>query len=422
MSLPELSPTELPELQRAASALLRYGLITRVHPDPATYELVQRWFSPLREALEHLLGWTVRREPGAYRLDRAVTEVSALPWWSLQSGEAPRQRHYVLLAACLAALIEGGRQTTLSELSSALSSSARRAGVSFDPEHHLDRHAFCAVVKLLESLGALVAADGSLSAWRDRQGEAEALYDVEQDVLLLLFFPSTPLTGTTRAQELLGGPVEAASEGEARRQRRRRLLTLLIDRPVVYFGDLDDAERAMLQREANAIGDDLTWLTGAQVERRAEGVAVVESSRRLSPQAFTGHGQQSQAALLLVNDLITLAQGSSLRTSRPGAPVVPPEQLDGREPAPREANEVAFVTEQQVREAARVHLAALGEHLKRDYQVAPDAFVHDALHLLATFDLIRRVPGGLVVMPALHRYRDASVQPASLTLPFGRPA
>lgn len=423
MSLPEISPTDLAAFQRAAVALLRHGLVTTTYPDAQTFERLRRWYTPLQQAFEHLVGWGLRRERGCFRLDRELDAVHDQPWWTLASGDPPRQRHYVLLSACLAALVDCAAQVTLSELSVSLQASARRAGVAFDPQLHPDRLAFCHVMTLLEALGLATPTDGSLAAWRDQTGDAEALYDVDHDVLLLWFHPFIPLQHDTRAHELLAAPRPETGRDEARRHRRRRVLAALLDRPVVYFDDLPADERSMLQHEVSSLQEEVQWLTGASLERRQEGVALVERTSRLSARAFTGRGQVTQAALLLATDLCALAGTTDQRTSRPPPPGIAAATLDG-EPSgsPPSHHEVPFLPEQQVRERAGAHLHALGDAVNKAYADDPERFLRDAIDHLIAFDLVRRVPGGIVPLPALHRYRDAEVRPPPLTLPFGAPS
>ena len=69
----------------------------------------------------------------------------------------------------------------------------------------------------------------------------------------------------------------SASRDRRRAASRQRIARLVLEHPVVYLDDLPDADRAYLRNQARSLADDLARLTGAQLERRAEGVALVDT-------------------------------------------------------------------------------------------------------------------------------------------------
>ena len=71
----------------------------------------------------------------------------------------------------------------------------------------------------------------------------------------------------------------------------------MLENPVAYYADADT--ELLGQLRAPALAEDLERLTGLTVERRAEGVALVDTSGRLSDLRFPGGGTVAQAALLL---------------------------------------------------------------------------------------------------------------------------
>ena len=78
----------------------------------------------------------------------------------------------------------------------------------------------------------------------------------------------------------------------------------LIERPVVYAAELTDSERVQLATDQ--VVAEVELLTGLRAERRAEGVALIDTSGRFSDIRFPGTGTLAQVALLLVGEIADL--------------------------------------------------------------------------------------------------------------------
>jgi hypothetical protein len=98
------------------------------------------------------------------------------------------------------------------------------------------------------------------------------------------------LSGTDRGPGAQG--INAQRRVVAQRARR-----LVLENPVVYYADVDPGPRGQLR--SPALAEDLERLTGLSLERRAEGIALVNTGQRLSDATFPGTGTVAQAALLL---------------------------------------------------------------------------------------------------------------------------
>jgi hypothetical protein len=219
---------------------------------------------------------------------------------------------------------------------------------------------------------------------------------------------------------------------------------LVLEQPVVYFADVDAALHGQLR--APALVEDLERLTGLAVERRAEGVALVDPSRRLTDVQFPAGGTVAQAGLLLCARIAEYLGGGRGRYESLPAPTgaerlaetarrldaalpergrvaelldeVPRQvrEAGGAEPEPGERAEAGaevrypFLTDAWLRAALRKLVAEFGAGMAEKQAADPDRLLSDALSLLDAMGLVRRVDGGALVLPLLARYRSVSVQ------------
>lgn len=412
---PDLPDHALGEAQRAARELLQHGLITP--RDPAMFRRARTWAPHLTRAFDAAAGWIVHTTRTAVRLERTMDQLGKAPWWP-HDRVTPDARQLTVLVLVIAALERADDQLVLSELAVAVASSAARAGVSFDPELFADRRAFCHAVAAVEHLGVVTVRDGVIDAWRDGSGAGEALLDVDREVLRLLFLPGRPLHTVDDAATLLVSAEERVSREANHQRRRQRLVRRMLSSPVVYADDLDEADRTYLRAEIGRLVDDVERLVGGTVERRAEGVALVFAEVLPGVLTLPASHSESVAALSLASDLHALA-ATAPRVSLPSAAWPPPLRGQPSLPVPTEQRVAPFVADDQLRTAARAHLARIDASLRADLRTE-EAFVAAAVRTLAAFDLVRPVPGGVAVLPAISRFRDVTwraAQPAPETAP-----
>ncbi|MFD6396276.1 TIGR02678 family protein [Nocardia sp. NPDC060249] len=423
----------LDSYQRAARMMLANHLITRVYPDRIALPLIRRWATELREDLAELFGYrlevtetTARLYPVHDRLD------DARPARSVNDRVFDRRR-YAYLSLALAALGRAGDQITLSELAEHVADYASRIeGLDLSTERAADRDAFVDAVGWLGARGALTLADGDAGGWASDPEAGEALYDIDRPVVFALFRPPRALQHLHSVRGLLAEDTEQAPSDQARRVRRA-----LVERPVVYLEELSQDERALLGQDR--LINEVEYCTGLRAERRAEGVALIDTSGRLSDTRFPGTGTLAQVALLLIGEIADVvldidnpiprrpgaltaddALLDQLDASIPTAGVFTPlaDDVEPRtattdfvddENAAGEAVTSPFLDHAWVRTTVTALTDRYGATFAAQWQADAVGLTTEVLALLTKLRLIRPVEDGLLVLPALARYRGAVV-------------
>ncbi|MFC4061877.1 TIGR02678 family protein [Planomonospora corallina] len=431
-----VGPLELADYQRAVRLLLRHPLVTAAYPDPAALPLIRRWAAQLRTDLSEVLGYRLLTTGETARLLRIHDTLdSTKP--ALTRTERPfDRRRYAYLMLTLAALGRAGTQIALSELADAVAADAGRIdGLGMDTERKPDRDAFVDAVAWLERRGALALADGSAADWVNNPDRAEALYDIDREVVGVVYRPSRVLQHLRSVTALLDAD-RGLAQGQAtlRRAAARKARRLVLEQPVVYYADVD--ESLLGQLRAPALAEDLERLTGLGVERRAEGVAIIDTSGRLSDVRFPGAGTVAQAALLLAARIAAHC-GPANRRSRPALLPVPTaaenlaetavridtalpyrnllDDLADDVPAPgavrdEPAARYPFLPETWLRTAMKSLVGEYGTAFGATWRADPDRLLQEAVRLLAGLGLVARVEGGVLALPALARYRNVTAE------------
>ena len=144
------------------------------------------------------------------------------------------------------------------------------------------------VLDWLTDHGALRLSDGSAENWAHDSERGYALYDIDHDVCASLFRPARliqQLGGAAGLLDVSDISHRRSAQREATAQRARRLL---VEHPVLYYATLDTETAAALR--GTELADNLARLTGLVVERRAEGVMLVDPTGRFTDQPFPGRG------------------------------------------------------------------------------------------------------------------------------------
>jgi len=456
----DVGPLELAEYQQAARLVLRHPLITAGYPDKTALPLARKWARQLRADFAEVLGYTLVSTGGTIRLRRVQDTLDTTRPVLTRARRPFDRRRYAYLVLTLSALGRSGSQVALSELADAVAAEAGRIdGLGMDTGRKADRDAFVDAVAWLEARGALRMADGSAADWVNDPERAEALYDIDREVVGAVYAPSRVLQHLNSVTELLDGtdrdgPVQGINA--QRRLNARRARRLVLENPVVYYADVDPGLRGQLR--SAALTEDLERLTGLPLERRVEGVALVSVGQRLTDVAFPGTGTVAQAALLLcariagylqrnrtrvehlpaataaerlaeaarridsalpdrgrVADL--LAAGGALGdTGDPGAAAIPAPaaRVDGPAVAgadtETETAAYPFLSEMWLRTELRKLVDEFGSGMAEKQVADPAGLLGDALGLLASAGLVARVDGGVLVLPLLARYRGVTAQ------------
>ena len=441
-----VSPLELADYQKAVRLVLRHPLVTPGYPDKAALATVRRWAEQLRTDLMEMLGYRLVTTADTARLQRAQDGLDATRPALTRAGRPFDRRRYAYLVLTLAALGRPGAQVALGELADAVAADAVRIdGLGLDTARKPDRDAFVDAVTWLTERGALTLADGSATAWAGDPERAEALYDIDREILLAVHHPTRVLQHLTSVTALLdssGALGLSAGRAAQRRDQARRARRLVLENPVAYYADADS--ELLGQLRAPALAEDLERLTGLSVERRAEGVALIDTSGRLSDVRFPGGGTVAQAALLLAARISAAVQ----RAGRHALELLPAptaaerlaaraRRIDGAlpsrgtvaeltelaEPDEESAYETVvdadhepgetrypFVTDSWLRGRLKEIIGEYGAGFAADLRGDPDRLLDQALDLLAAMSLIARVDGGALALPLLARYRGVTAQ------------
>jgi hypothetical protein len=239
---------------------------------------------------------------------------------------------------------------------------------------------------------------------------------------------------------------EGVSRDTRRREAAQRVRRALVEQPVVYYATLEPADRTML-RSAAGVDADVAELTGMVVERRAEGVALLDVSGMFSDRRFPGGGTVAQVALLLANriadrvldpDALPLAQltapatGSTrlalaLDQSMPRTDLIVEldpgtvdtgtvdpgsgTERDGQddEPEAGEPSRYPLVEDGWLRGTVTELLDSYGATFGAVWVADPDRLRAAAVQVLTDLAMVVPIPGGLLALPLLARYRNAVV-------------
>lgn len=315
------------ELTKAARALLRRPVL-RAHrgtaaggaggvgkgsADGELIVLVRRHASELRAWFDRNTGWRLVVDSEVARLVKTVPDTSDAthPARDPRNRSEFSRRRYVLTCLALAVLERADAQVTLGRLAEQIVLAAAdpelaAAGVTFALERRDERSDLVSVVRLLLDLGVLSRVAGDEDAFVRHDGDA--LYDVDRRVLAALVASTRgPSTITAIAHEerlaALAEELPATTDDLRNQQIRRRLTRKLLDEPVLYHADLDDAELAYLTSQRHAITSRITELTGLVAEVRAEGIAMVDPLDDLTDVRMPETGTEGHATLLLAEHL-----------------------------------------------------------------------------------------------------------------------
>ncbi|MCX4792162.1 TIGR02678 family protein [Streptomyces sp. NBC_01221] len=456
-----VSPLELADYQKAVRLVLRHSLVTPGYPDKTALATVRRWSGQLRTDLMEMLGYRLVTTADTARLQRAQDGLDATRPALTRAGRPFDRRRYAYLVLTLAALGRHGAQVALGELADAVAADAVRIdGLGLDTARKPDRDAFVDAVTWLTERGALTLADGSATAWAGDPERAEALYDIDREILTAVHHPTRVLQHLTSVTALLdsaGALGMSAGRAAQRRDQARRARRLVLENPVAYYADADT--ELLGQLRAPALAEDLERLTGLTVERRAEGVALIDTSGRLSDIRFPGGGTVAQAALLLAARISAAVR----RSGRHALELLPAptaaerlaaraRRIDGALPtrsviaefaAPDEPDAAAayetyeqyeayethdeageergearypFVTDSWLRGRLKEITGEYGAGFAADLRGDPDRLLDQALDLLAAMSLIVRVDGGALALPLLARYRGVTARVKTRTV------
>ncbi|GAA3121522.1 TIGR02678 family protein [Streptosporangium carneum] len=311
-----MTPAEEAARRRAAlRALLAKPLLTVGH-DADKLALVRQYAAELRDWLTRETGWRLLADAETARLFKTVPDGDDATRPARGRAREPFGRHrYVVLCLALAVLERADAQTTLGQLAEGVLNATAEPELdfAFTLDSRTERADLVAVVRMLLDWGVLRRVAGDEDAYLSASGDV--LYDIRRHVLAALLVtargPSTidALSFEERMAQLVAEPV-ADTESLRNQAVRRRLTRKLLEDPVVYYDDLDEAERAYLTSQRHAVIRRVEEATGLVAEIRAEGIAMVDpddelTDVRMPEQRTDGHVTLLVAEHLSARDEVT---------------------------------------------------------------------------------------------------------------------
>lgn len=434
MKARSISSLDLDSYQRAARLILTQHLVTTTFPDRNALPLLRRWATELREDLLEVLGFRLEVTETTARLFTVADRLDPGSGASTGTDRPFDRRRYAYLALALAVLGRAGAQISISELAEQVASEAAQVqGVDLATDRAADRDAFVDAVAWLAARGAIALADGDAGGWASDPGIGEALYDIDRSVVTALFRPPRALQHLGSVRGLLAGSERDPGDGPRTvdpAEVARRVRRALVQRPVVYADELDEDEALQLALPRTTAAVEL--LTGLVAERRAEGVALVDTSGRLSDVRFPGTGTVAQVALLLGGEicervldpdapepprmplppdghaLLVAAVDAALPRSGVFAALTDPS-AEPPVPTGRGGGTHPLIEDAWLAATVGRLVDAYGRTFAAQWQADPAGLAHAALTLLEKLRLVVRVPGGVLALPALARFRGVTV-------------
>jgi len=397
------------ERRDAARLLLAHPLVTADGEHAETFGLIRRHADWLVAQFGQVLGYRLVVQAGFARLYKTGLGPGAGRRLTRPSGAPFTPRTYAYLALVLSVLVTAPEQMLLSQLVARVRAAAADAGLRIqEPDAPGERRALAAALRQLVAWRAISETDGSVGSYADDAG-AEALATIDREVVRHLV--AGPLARATGADDLIERAA-APGHGGPRVSVRRRL----VETPVVYLDDLDEAERVWLRTNQRREARTLSELLDLVAEVRAEGVALVDRRDELSDLRFPDAGTVPQAALLLLDALV-----ERLRPDDAGTPAAG-DRLVAGVPVP------GGLVHELLADLCRRHAS----HWSGRYLEDLPRLERDVLDLLASMRLVapagraraesaETAGGGLVLLAAAARYRSRVRAPARSHLGSGEP-
>jgi uncharacterized protein (TIGR02678 family) len=288
----------------------------------------------------------------------------------------------------LAALERDERQTTLGRVAEAIVSniaaetSFADAGIHFDLKQHDQRRDIVQVIRFLINRSVLKRVHGDEELYL-RDERSDVLYTINRPVLSAMLCvrrgPST-VSASTFPERLLAITEEpiADTDDAKNRQIRHTLTRRLIDDPVLYYTEMDERDRSYLNSQRGLILKQIKQATGLEPEVRAEGIAMLDVRGDMTDLGLPEEGTDGHLTLLLAEHLAD-------RLRRDPTAVVGFSALCAH-------------TAMLIAEHRRRWRKDVGEP-------GANRFLTEAtIDRLVSMRLVRRLPDGVLPLPAIARY------------------
>jgi uncharacterized protein (TIGR02678 family) len=425
-----VAPSDLGSYQYAVRLVLTNDLITATRPRAGALASVLRWAEEIARDFAELLGYTLIATAHQVRLLRRLDTLDATQRsvFAARSGRQFDRRRLSYLCLVLAVFQRSRVEISLADLVRTFAPTANAIdGLGFDATITEHKRAVVDVLDWLTGHDALRLSDGSAENWAHDSERGDALYDIDHDVCASLFRPARPIQQLGGAAGLLDLPGISNRRSAQREAAARRARRLLVEHPVLYYSALDAETAAALR--GTELADNLARLTGLVVERRVEGVMLVDPTGRFTDQPFPGRGGavNRTAGLLLakIADAIEDPDDGPALTRIPVPSAADDlddllERIDAGMPGGSETHDAALPADAEgdpleVPFIDRTRLERMLDELYGHFgpasftvqwQFDRQGLLDAATRLLDDLRLLRRMPGGAAILPAAARYRN----------------
>jgi uncharacterized protein (TIGR02678 family) len=290
-------------------------LLTADGPSSEEFGLVRRHAERLRDWLLTNTGWGLHVTSEFARLRKTPADLGDTTFTAEESRtRLPfSRRRYVVLCLALAALERSDRQTTLTILADNIVSACQAEpcfaanGIVFDLSDQNQRRDLVAVVRFILDRQVIRRVHGDEEQYLQDQ-KNNVLYTVNRPILsAMLCVQRGPSTVSTAILDeriaAICAEIGPDTEEATNRRIRWRLTRGLLEQPVVYYQDLDDAERAYLDRQRSRILGHISEATGLIPEVRREGIAMLDETGDFTDQKLAENGTDGHLTLLLAEFL-----------------------------------------------------------------------------------------------------------------------
>jgi len=387
--------SEREERRDAIAALLATPLLTTEGSSANSFRLVRIHASWLKDWFLRWPGWSLIVAADVARLRKHSSAPRDASRGLIDKSTSTERNHftrrkYAMLCLVLATLENEQRQTTIQQVAGKTTVSVRinpllqDAGFEFDAKVLVHRRELVAVMRFLQQQNVLIRADGDDSGYV--KGSGDCLYRIDRAAL------STILCSVRAASTISGcshdefvtqlNEQETPESTEAQnRQLQHVLVRRLLDDPVLYYDELTTREYEYFNSQGERLIRELVKTTGMIVERRAEGVALLDPNGDWTDLGLPETGTRGHATLLLAEWF-----GDRLRENREIECRVPLESVH------------AYVNE----------LSTANKNRWRKNADTPDGvrqILKDSLNILTSLSLIEVEGDQVIPRPAVARYR-----------------
>lgn len=385
------------ERREAIAALLANPLLAADSNYDAQFRLVRFHADWLKEWFLRWPGWNLIVTADIARLRKVTSSSSGSMRGLVDAGSSTRnyftRRRYALLCLVLATLESEQRQTTLqqvarkTELAVRIDPALQEFEFDFDPKTLAHRRELVAVMRMLQRQNVLTRADGDDAGYVS--GEGDCLYRMQRSALSTILCSergasTIPLDSAAATEDFIGqlNEVEIPESPDAQnRQLQHRIVRRLLDDPVMYYDELTTPEYEYFNSQAERLARELARTTGMIVERRADGVALLDPTGDWTDIGLPETGTRGHATLLLAEWL-----GDQLRNC---------DQVECRI--------LRIAAHQFIGELAVEHKSRWRKNA--DSPEGIQQILRDSLEILASLSLIEISGTHIVPRPAIARYR-----------------